>query len=509
MSASRHSFFSRLLRSVALIGLLLALVGPLASAQDGEPTATPPPVETPTSIPEPTETAIPIDTDTPVPPDTETPVPVDTDTPVPPDTETPAAVDTETPAPSETPVLATETGQPTETETDTADFQSADDPVTTTFGANADTWLDGSSAGTGSNYGSATSVRTDGNPLAHGLIRFSVSGVSGSVQSATLRLYVRDATNNGPRVALSDPNWSESTVTWNSRPAQVGNPTGDTGALSVGSWAEFDVTALVAGSGQISFLLLPDSADTVQFTSRNSTATSQRPQLVITFDQDGPSATPSHTPAPSSTNTAVPTATVGPQAFTFGAIADTRITDVGTGADTNYGNETSFYVDNTPELNHSLIKFTVSGGSGSVTSAVLRLYVRDGSNNGPKIYQTSNDWSETGVTWNTRPAMGSVLLADLGALSTGQTIDIDVTAAVGGNGTVSFYLVPDSTDAAKFTSRNSTATTQRPALLVTFDPLATPPTVTNTTEPPTVTHTPTETLTPTETPTATETGTPT
>ena len=52
-------------------------------------------------------------------------------------------------------------------------------------------------------------------------------------------------------------------------------------ALAGDSVAEYDVTALVK-NGTYNFSLVPDSTDGVSFNSRENSATTKRPQLVIT-----------------------------------------------------------------------------------------------------------------------------------------------------------------------------------------------------------------------------------
>jgi hypothetical protein len=101
-----------------------------------------------------------------------------------------------------------------------------------------------------------------------------------------------------------------------------------------------------------------------------------------------------------------------------------------------------------------------------VKSAVLRLYVANGSSDGPAAFQVPDaTWTETGITWNNRPALG-VQLDDKPALATNTFTDYNVTAAVTGNGTYNFGLGPTpTTDGADFRSREAGA--NGPQLLVT------------------------------------------
>jgi hypothetical protein len=94
-----------------------------------------------------------------------------------------------------------------------------------------------------------------------------------------LRLCSNDATSNGPALYATDPDWTESTITWQNRPARLGAPLGDLGSISAGRWYEFDVTGVVTGPGTYSFELAATSTDGVHFRSRE--ASSNRPELMI------------------------------------------------------------------------------------------------------------------------------------------------------------------------------------------------------------------------------------
>jgi len=149
---------------------------------------------------------------------------------------------------------------------------------TVTFGAAADAQVVQGSPGT--NYGGAAALVVDGSPASQAYLRFTVSGLSGSVTSARLRMYAFDPTTNGPRLFTTASSWNESTITWNLRPA-AGSQIGNAAAISANTWVEFDVTGTVTADGSYSFHLAPDVTDGVDFRSREAAA-SFRPQLVVT-----------------------------------------------------------------------------------------------------------------------------------------------------------------------------------------------------------------------------------
>ncbi len=206
----------------------------------------------------------------------------------------------------------------------------------------------------------------------------------------------------------------------------------------------------------------------------------------------GPSPTPTHTPTvtqtPTPTNT--PTGTPLGGSLTFAPVADARVLQAN--PTTNYGSINRLDVDSPGE--ESYIRFTVSGLSGAVQNATIRFFVTNGSSNGPAIHGTANTWTETGITWDNRPAATTGVLFNLGSAPVDTWVEYNVTSYVSANGTYDFVLLPDSSAGISFYSREGTSP---PELVITF---ASGPT-------PTPTSTPTQgpSLTPTVTPTATNT----
>jgi PKD repeat protein len=131
------------------------------------------------------------------------------------------------------------------------------------------------------NYGTLTRLGTDGDAglRIESYLRFFVSGISGTVQSATLRLYaVSDPTGDGPAVYSAGNEWSEIGINWNNRPGPTGAATADLGAVAVNTWVELDVTPLVTGNGPVSFVLAQTGTDGVTFYSRQGV---YKPELVV------------------------------------------------------------------------------------------------------------------------------------------------------------------------------------------------------------------------------------
>jgi trimeric autotransporter adhesin len=131
------------------------------------------------------------------------------------------------------------------------------------------------------NFGTATSLRakTSSTSSYQSFLRFNVTGLTGPVQSAKLRMYVTDASPAGGSISTSADTWSESTVTWNTRPAITGSPIATLGAVSLDTFAEFDLTGAITTNGTYNLALTTTSGDTVYYNSREG---GHPPQLIIT-----------------------------------------------------------------------------------------------------------------------------------------------------------------------------------------------------------------------------------
>ena len=132
----------------------------------------------------------------------------------------------------------------------------------------------------------AGALRVDGGTgtRVESLVGFTATGITGPVQSATLRLYATSATVDGPAVRAVSSQWSEDTVTWtSSRPlaAAAGAVLGDKAAVPAASRVEYDVTSAVQADGAVSFLLSSASTDGIDLASREAAA--NPPQLVVTY----------------------------------------------------------------------------------------------------------------------------------------------------------------------------------------------------------------------------------
>jgi hypothetical protein len=171
----------------------------------------------------------------------------------------------------------------------------------TTFVAVADALVKSSSPST--NYGSDAELRVRApTPEYRSFVRFDVSGLQGSVGSATLRLFAVDGSTDGGQLFSAGNGWSESTLTWSNAPSISGGALGAAGPITAATWIEYDVTAIVSGDGSIGFALASTSTDSAYYSAREGT---NPPELVITTFVPEPDTTPptlvDRTPAPGAT----------------------------------------------------------------------------------------------------------------------------------------------------------------------------------------------------------------
>jgi len=120
-------------------------------------------------------------------------------------------------------------------------------------------------------------------------------------------------------------------------------------------------------------------------------------------------------------------------------------------------------VRSSSESIYTFLKFDVSGISGAIQSAKLRLYVSDASNDGGAVYAvsgtyrgTTTAWTQDGLSWNNAPEISGVVLSSAGAVSVGSWVELEVATAISGNGTFSFGMKNNSADLVHYSSKEGT-----------------------------------------------------
>jgi parallel beta-helix repeat protein len=134
--------------------------------------------------------------------------------------------------------------------------------------------------------------------------------------------------------------------------------------------------------------------------------------------------------------------------------------------DQNHCCSSTLYVDSGPD-NITYLRFDVSGVTGSISLARIRMEVVNPSNTGGSIYAVQdNTWQENTLTYNNRPPIDDAAVDTLGAVDLGETVAFDVTSAITGDGTYSFAVLPDSGDGVDYASRENSSVT--PVLEILF-----------------------------------------
>ncbi len=111
----------------------------------------------------------------------------------------------------------------------------------------------------------------------------------------------------------------------------------------------------------------------------------------------------------------------------------------------------------------ALLRIRVSD-VGSRAIAAVRLHLQAtssssaASDSGGRIRTMSScTWNESTVTWNTQPAFGGTVLATAGAVGVNDTVALDITPAIAGDGVYCFAMDSVSTNGVVYRSREAAA----------------------------------------------------
>ena len=357
--------------------------------------------------------------------------------------------------------------------------------ATTDITPKADAWVNGENPAV--NYGTFLKLRV-ATGASEAVLRFRTEGWSGQrVETLTLTL---DAVAGNPAALSVDEasnTWSESTVTWLTRPTGIRalDATPSAGPTTV----SFDVSGLfpdgVVDRNVVSLLVRNASTDVVMFGAREST-----------------------TPAVLSLEASAPTA----QPEKLLPLADSWADSVHD--DKTHGTNRSLYVDGRPRK-EAFLSFDLSEWQGRGYSKLqLQLHIGTAGGPGVSVYRVASAWSEASLTWLNRPT-GGTLVADVSAEVPSGPMTVDITPAFA-SGTIearklSLRLATTGSTGFDLSSREGDAP---PVLELTLktQPPTPPPTATPTASPtasPTPPPTPSPTASPTAPPTASPTPTPT
>ena len=138
------------------------------------------------------------------------------------------------------------------------------------------------------NYGALTSMQLREEPSGGTLptyrdyLKFTVTGLSGTVTAVKLRLFVTDvSTDSGSVFAVADTSWTEAAITWNTAPALGTTALGAAGTTTTaGAYVDITLTpSSISGNGTFSFAVKTTSTNSSIFDSSEG---ANPPQLVVT-----------------------------------------------------------------------------------------------------------------------------------------------------------------------------------------------------------------------------------
>jgi len=312
-----------------------------------------------------------------------------------------------------------------------------------------------------SNFGTAAELivkfSADTGYVREAYLKVDVSAVSSS-DRVVLRMFgaLSDSRASSVTTAVhgsSSIDWSENTVTWNTRLPLDSAPVGTiTVSGTSPTWYEVDVTTYVqarrsAGASVVT-LGLSNHQDTLPYVTFSATeASSTRPEVIVSGN-DGPRIV-----ADSYVRS-------GPYASTSFGTASELIAKLS--ADTRYGREAVLRLE----------FGTVQVGD----SVTLRLYGRLSDARTPTVTievfgSADTTWSESSITWHNRPAADTDRLAAIVVNSTAsQWYEVDLTEYVqsrrAGGAAAATLVLRGAEDTLPYASFSSRETPQQPLLVV-------------------------------------------
>jgi len=117
-------------------------------------------------------------------------------------------------------------------------------------------------------------------------LHFQVSGITGTVTSAELKLHAVESTVDAAEVTptTGGSTWAEGQTSWSNRHQPTGGDLGpNVGRVTSGTTVTYDVTSVVRGEGEYNFRLASTSTDRTGFESREN-PTGHAPVLEVSTE---------------------------------------------------------------------------------------------------------------------------------------------------------------------------------------------------------------------------------
>jgi myo-inositol-hexaphosphate 3-phosphohydrolase len=407
-------------------------------------------------------------------------------------------------------------------------------PCTERVTVSADAFV--SSLAPATNFGTAETLEIEVDPPSESetLLGVDVPDLTGfEILAATLRLTVSRASSagsdDGGTLFVTTGDWTESAVTFDTRPAPISEPVGSAGPVERSAVVDFDVSSVIGGAGSYNFLLRSASANKAIYYARDADHSPptlllrvraiEAPEVTITRPAEGTvitagtplllrgSASDAEDGDLSSAITwqsdldghlgvgdflTIPTLSAGLHIITARVMDSSFLTGqamVGVrvvpetvelepeadayvesaSPDSNFGSADTLWSDGRPER-QAFLRFDVLGTAGvAIDRAILRLRVSgvshaDSEHGGTLHVISDTSWMEDVITYASRPAIDGPVLGSQGPVAKGEIVEFDVTPGVAGDGPVAFAIVTTSSDAVKYSSRESAD--ERPTLVL-------------------------------------------
>jgi len=151
------------------------------------------------------------------------------------------------------------------------------------------------------------------------------------------------------------------------------------------------------------------------------------------------------------------------QTVTLNPTADTYVDS--SNPTVNHGTATPLRVDGSP-LVYSYLKFDLSSVPGTITGLTLNVYATSSSTAGYAVRPVADTtWSESALTWNNAPPIGSANAGTSGPFSANFLTSVNVSSLINGNSLVSMAMIGINSTAIAFSSREGSV---KPQLVVTY-----------------------------------------
>ena len=274
----------------------------------------------------------------------------------------------------------------------------------------------------------------------------------------TYTVYAYDAAGN-----ISQPSNSTTvTTTVDSQPPST--PAGLAATVPSASQVNLSWNAATDDTGVTGYTMYRNGAAIATTSGPNATTysdTSVAAATTYTYTVDAFDGAGNHSPPSVPVTATTPSGTV--HTVTLNPVADSYVDSAN--PTTTHGTSAQLRIDGSPTVN-SYLRFNLSPVPGTITGLALKVLATSSSTAGYAVRGVAdNTWSESTLSWNNAPPVGSANAGTSGAFSSNTLTTVDVSALSNGNGLLSMAMIGINGTAVAFSSREGAT---QPQLLVTY-----------------------------------------